>query len=423
MSGTSTSKATPAGRERALDLAAIRADFPILATRARGEPLVYLDNAATSQKPRQVIDALTAYYTTSNANVHRSVHYLAERATMAYEEARARVARFVNAPAPESVVWTRGTTEAINLVAASWGRRNLARGDTVLLTEMEHHSNLVPWHLLAKQTGIRLAFVPVTDDGRLDLDAAHALLAERPRLFAFMAKSNVLGTENPTAELCRVAREHGAATLVDAAQAVPHGAVDVQALGCDFLAFSAHKMLGPMGIGALVVRPERYAEMDPYQGGGEMIRRVRLESSTYADPPLCFEAGTPSAADAIALHAAMDYLERHDLAAVHEHEARLTRVALALLHEQGVRTFGPADERLRAGIVSFEVPGVHPHDVSSLLDGRGVAIRAGHHCCQPLMRRLGVVATSRASFYLYNTEDEVRAFADGVRHVREVFRR
>ena len=411
-----------------LDVDAIRADFPILATRARGAPLVYLDSAATSQKPRSVIDALSAYYTTSNANVHRSVHYLAERATMAYEEARARVARFVNAPEPENVVWVRGTTEGINLVATAWGRRNLAAGDTVLLTEMEHHSNIVPWQFLARPedeggVGIRLDFVPITDDGRLDLDVAAEKLAAGPRLFAFTSKSNVLGTTNPAAELCHLARRHGVRTLVDGAQSVPHGAVDFQALGCDFLAFSAHKALGPMGIGALVVATDRYAEMDPYQGGGEMILRVRLESSTYKDPPLRFEAGTPSAGDAIAFHTALDYLEHCDLAAVHAHESRLTRLALDLLAARDVRTFGPDDAALRAGIVSFEVPGVHPHDVSTLLDARGIAVRAGHHCCQPLMRRLGVLATSRASFYLYNTEDEVRRFADGVRHVQEYFRR
>ncbi len=408
---------------RTLDVQRLRADFPILATEARGRPLVYLDSAATSQKPRSVIDALVAYYTTSNANVHRSVHHLAERATMQYEEARARVAAFANAAAPEHVVWTRGTTEAVNLVAAAWGRRNLRAGDAVLLTEMEHHSNLVPWQMLAKERNLRLRFVPVTDEGLLDLDAARARLAEGVRLFAFTAKSNVLGTANPTTELCALARANGAVTFVDAAQLAPHGRVDVRALGCDFLAFSAHKMLGPMGVGALVVNPERYDEMDPYQGGGEMIRRVRLEESTYAEPPLRFEAGTPAAGDAIAFAAALDYLEACGLDAVHEHEARLTRLALDLLHEEGVRTFGPADASLRAGIVSFEVPDVHPHDVSTVLDGRGIAVRAGHHCCQPLMRRLGVVATSRASFYLYNTEDEVRALAAGVRHVREYFGR
>jgi cysteine desulfurase/selenocysteine lyase len=411
-------------RPAALDVEAIRRDFPILSTKVRGKPLVYLDSAATSQKPRRVIDAIGDFYAGKNANVHRSVHYLAERATMAFEEARARVASFVNAPAPESVVWTRGTTEAVNLVANAWGERNVKAGDAILLTEMEHHANLVPWQMLAKRRGAKLRFVPVTDEGLLDLEAAAAHLAESPRIFAFTAKSNVLGTENPVADLCRRARAAGVATLVDAAQAVPHGAVDFAALGCDFLAFSSHKMLGPMGIGALAVRPEMYARMDAWQGGGEMIQRVRLEESTYAEPPLRFEAGTPAAADAIGLHAAIDHLDAIGTARIHEHETRLTRLALDLLADLGVRTLGPADAAARAGIVSFAVPDVHPHDVAQFLDAeRGVAIRAGHHCAQPLMRRFGVVATCRASFYLYNTESEVRALADGLRAVMEYFRR
>ncbi len=393
----------------ALDAAAIREDFPILQHGACGKRLAYLDSAATSQKPQSVIDALTEYYTRSNANVHRSVHYLAERATTLYETARTRVARYVNAPATENVVWTRGTTEALNLVAASWGRRNVGAGDTILLTEMEHHSNLVPWQMLAKQVGAKLRFVPVTGDGRLDLDVALAELAKGPKLFGFTAKSNVLGTENPTAELCRVAREHGVVSVVDAAQAAPHGAFDVQALGCDFVAFSAHKMLGPMGIGALITRSERYAEMDPYHGGGEMILRVGLHESTYKEAPLKFEAGTPAAGDAIAFTAALDYLEALDLDAVHAHEAALTRRTLDALHDLGINTFGPANADERAGVVSFEVPGIHPHDVAQALDNAGVAVRAGHHCCQPLMQRLGVVATARASFYVYNTDEDVDA--------------
>ena len=407
-----------------LDVAAVRGDFPILSVSVRGKPLVYLDSAATSQKPQSVIDAISDFYTGRNANVHRSVHYLAERATMAFEEARARVAAFVNAPAAESVVWTRGTTEAVNLVANAWGEKNVKSGDVILLTEMEHHANLVPWQMLAKRRGARLRFVPVTDEGLLDLDAAAARLAEGPKLFAFTAKSNVLGTENPAARLCRMAREAGAVSFVDAAQSVPHGDVDVQALGCDFLAFSAHKALGPMGVGALVTRPEMYARMDAWQGGGEMIQRVRLEESTYAEPPLRFEAGTPAAADAVGLCAALDYLDATGRAAIHEHETRLTALALRLLGELGVRTFGPADAALRAGIVSFEVPDLHPHDVAQFLDAeRGIAIRAGHHCAQPLMRRFGVIATCRASFYLYNTEDEVRALASAISAVMEYFRR
>jgi cysteine desulfurase/selenocysteine lyase len=408
----------------ALDVETIRRDFPILSTTVRGKPLVYLDSAATSQKPQAVIDAIAAFYSGSNANVHRSVHYLAERATVAFEEARLRVARFVKAPAAENVVWTRGTTEAVNLVANAWGDRNVKAGDTILLTEMEHHANLVPWQMLAKRRGARLRFVPVTDDGQLDLEAAEARLAEGPKLFGFTAKSNVLGTENPVADLCRRAREAGATTFVDAAQIVPHGTVDFGALGCDFMAFSSHKALGPMGVGALVVRPGLYERMDAWQGGGEMIQRVRLEESTYAEPPLRFEAGTPSAADAIGLSAALDYLEAAVPARVHEHETRLTRLALELLAAQGVRTFGPADASARSGIVSFDVPGLHPHDVSQFLDvEHGIAIRAGHHCAQPLMRRYGVIATCRASFYLYNTEAEVRALADAIASATRYFRR
>lgn len=419
-----SARTLPEASRGALDVERIRRDFPILAAKVRGRPLVYLDSAATSHKPQQVLDALTDFYASSNANVHRSVHYLAERATVLFEEARARVARFVNAPSAESVVWTRGTTEAVNLAANAWGEKNLAAGDTVLLTEMEHHANLVPWQMLAKRRGLRLRFVPVTDDGLLDLDAAHARLAEGPKLFAFTAKSNVLGTETPVADLCRRAREAGAATLVDAAQSVPHGAVDFQAAGCDFMAFSSHKALGPMGIGALVVRPERYASMVPWQGGGEMIQRVRLEESTYAEPPLRFEAGTPPAADAVAFAAALDYLEAAGPARVHEHETALTGLAMSILKEAGVRVLGPGDPALRAGIVSFEVPGVHPHDVAQFLDAeRGIAIRAGHHCAQPLLRRYGLVASCRASFYLYSTEDEVRALGEGIAAVQRFFRR
>ena len=405
-----------------LDVERIRRDFPILATEIGGRPIAYLDNAATSQKPQSVIDALTDFYASANSNVHRSVHTLAGRATERYERARERVARFVGAGDDHCVVWTRGTTEAVNLIAHAWGNANVGRDDTVLLTEMEHHSNLVPWQLLAQRTGARLAFVPITDEGRLDVARAHELIAARPRVFSFTAKSNVLGTSNPVRELCTAAREHGVTTFVDGAQLLPHGRADVVGLGCDFLAFSSHKMLGPMGIGALVGRRETLDAMDPFMGGGDMIRRVKPESSSYAKAPLRFEAGTPSAADAVAFAAALDYLEDVGPAAIHAHETRLTRLALDLLAGLGVPTFGPDDAAERAGIVSFDTPGIHPHDVSTMLDRRGVAVRAGHHCCQPLMRRLGVVATSRASFYLYNTEDEVHRLADGLAEAIEFFR-
>lgn len=418
-----TAAAAPRSARTPLDVARIRADFPALSLTPRGRPLVYLDSAATSQKPRQVIDALTRFYTESCANVHRSVHYLAEKATIEFEAARARVATYAGVAAPEQVIWTRGTTEAMNLVANAWGDRNVGPGDTILVTEMEHHANLVPWQMLAKRRGASVRAVPVTDDGELDLAAADSMLAARPKVFAFTAKSNVLGCETPVADLSRRAHAAGCVTVVDGAQAVPHGPVDVAALGCDFFAFSGHKALGPMGAGALIVGDRAlYDRMDPWQGGGEMIRRVKIEESSYADPPLRFEAGTPSAADAIALAAALDYLEAAGPEAIHDHEVRLTALALDLLRPLGLRILGPADPVRRAGIVSFDVPGVHPHDVATLLDGHGIAVRAGHHCAQPLMRRFGSVATTRASFYLYNTEDEVRALADGIRAVKEYFR-
>lgn len=418
-----TETAPPPARTTPLDPHALRADFPILAREVHGRPLVYLDNAATSQKPQQVLDALTGYYTDANSNVHRSPHYLGQVATDLYEGARARVARHVNAPSNECVVWTRGTTEAINLVAAGWGRRHVGPGDTLLVTEMDHHSNLVPWHLLAEETGARIDFVPVTDDGRLDLEVAHAKLAASPKLFAFNAKSNVLGTENPYRELCAAAREHGVVTMLDAAQALPHTPLDFQAAGCDFMAFSSHKALGPMGIGNLIVHPDRFDELGPYQGGGEMITHVAVDRSTYAEPPLRYEAGTPSVGDAVGFHAALDYLADVGLARIHDHETRLTALALELVHDLGIQTYGPADPAERAGIVSFAIEGAPAHDVATLLDGHGIAVRAGHHCAEPLMTRFGITATARASFYLYNTEDEVRAFADALSQVQAMFRR
>lgn len=399
----------------------IQEDFPILRRPVHGKRLVYLDNAATSQKPQAVIDALVDYYTRYNANVHRSVHRLAEEATLAYEAAREKVARFIGARRPEEVVFTSGTTEAINLVAYAWGLAHLRPGDEVLLTEMEHHSNIVPWQRVAERTGARVRWVPVRDDGHLDLDALDRLLSERTRLVAVTHASNVLGTLNPIPEIARRARAAGALVLVDGAQSVPHLPVDVQQLGADFLAFSGHKMCGPTGIGALWGRYELLAELPPFQGGGEMIARVTKEGSTYREPPLRFEAGTPKIAGAIALGVACGYLQRLDMAAVRRHERELTAYALERLREvPGLTVYGPASADERGGVVAFTLPDVHPHDLASLVDAEGVAIRAGHHCCQPLHDRLGVVATARASFYVYNAEEDVEALVRAVHAARKV---
>jgi cysteine desulfurase / selenocysteine lyase len=388
------------------DLAARRADFPILDQQVNGWPLVYLDNAATTQKPRAVIDALTHYYEHDNANVHRALHVLSHRATVAYEAARARTARFVNAAAPEEIIFTRGTTESLNLVAYVFTAR-LRPGDAILVTEMEHHSNLVPWQMLARRTGARLLLVPVTgDDGLLDLSGLDDLLARNVKLFAFTHISNTLGTINPVAELCARARRHGVITVVDAAQSAGHLPIDVQALGCDFLAFSGHKMAGPTGIGVLHGRQALLESLDPFQGGGEMIASVHFEESTWNKVPHKFEAGTPDIAGAIGLHAAMDYLEAVDRAAIAAHDEELARHAYARLAEiPGIRLLGPPGAR--GGLVSFALPGIHAHDVVTFADQEGIALRGGHHCTQPLLRKLGLPATTRASVYLYNTRAEV----------------
>ncbi|MEW6637917.1 MAG: cysteine desulfurase [Actinomycetota bacterium] len=403
------------------DVKRVRRDFPILERRMGERPLIYLDNAATSQKPRPVIEATRDYYERHNANVHRAVHRLAEEATAAYEEARRKVATFVGAPETAGLVFARGTTEAINLVACAWGRRFLGEGDEVVLTEAEHHSNLVPWQLAARATGARLRFVPIREDGTLDMEEAERLIGPRTRLVAAIHASNVLGTINPVERLAELAHEAGALMLVDGAQSAPHMPVDVKALGCDFFAFSGHKMLGPMGIGALWGRPELLEEMDPFMGGGEMIREVRLEDSTWNDLPYKFEAGTPNVAGAVGLAAAVDYLNELGMENVREHERRLGDYAYERLTEvEGLTVYGP--ERDRAGLVSFSLPEIHPHDLSQLLDAEGIAIRSGHHCAQPLMRRLGVPATARASFYLYNTEEEVDALVEALAKTREFFR-
>jgi len=407
----------------AFDPRRVREDFPILSPRPGLPPLVYLDNAATTQKPRQVIARLVRYYEEENANVHRGIHRLAEAATAAYEGARATVARFVRAPGPASVIFTRNATEALNLVARAWGARHLGPVDEVVLTEMEHHSNLVPWQLVARERGAVLRFVPVREDGTLDREAWGRLLGPRTRLVSFTAKSNVLGTENPVAAMAAEARRAGARVAVDGAQSVPHGTTDFGALGADFLAFSSHKMLGPMGAGVLVVSDEARDEMEPFLAGGEMVRRVTLERATWNDPPWRWEAGTPSVADCVGLAAAVEYLEALDPAAVRRHEVALTARALrALEGMEGVRVLGPRDPEARPGVLSFHLEDVHPHDLAQILDAEGIAVRAGHHCAQPLMARFGLTATARASFYLYNLEEEVDVLCAALDRARRPFR-
>jgi cysteine desulfurase/selenocysteine lyase len=400
----------------------VRRDFPLLQRSVDGKPLVYLDSAATSQKPRVVLEALQRYYEEYNANVHRGLYRIAERATLAYEEARAKVAAFIGA-SPEELIFTRGTTEAINLVAYSYGDAFVRPGDEILVTEMEHHSNLVPWQLLAQRRGARLRFVRVRpEDGTLDLDSLDRCLTERTRVVAVTHQSNVVGTINPVRDIAERAHAVGAVVLVDGAQSVPHMPVRVQDLGCDFLAFSGHKMCGPTGIGALWGRRELLEAMPPFHGGGEMIERVELETSTYKDPPHRFEAGTPNIADAIALGVAVDYLQAVGMDAVRAHEKALVRYALAQLAEvKGLRLYGPRAPELRGGAVAFSLEGVHPHDVAQVLDGEGVCVRAGHHCAQPLHRALGVAATARASVYLYNTPEDIDALVRGLERVRAFF--
>jgi len=404
----------------ALDVERLRQDFPILSQRVRGKPLVYLDNAATSQKPRRVIDAVSRFYASENANIHRGVHFLSEQATLAYDAVRGRVARLLNAALPSEVVFTRGTTEGINLVAQSWARSRLGAGDEILITEMEHHSNIVPWHLVASQTGAVVRAVPVRDVGELDLAGFDRLLTDRTRILALTHVSNALGTINPVRWMVARAREREVVTVVDGAQSVPHLAVDVQSLGCDFFAFSGHKVLGPTGVGVLYGRAERLESMAPWQGGGDMIETVTIDRSTFAPPPARFEAGTPMIAEVIGLGAALEYVEEIGHAAIGAWEEELLGYATERVREvDGVRLIGTAREK--AAVLSFIVEGVHPHDVGAVLDDDGIAIRAGHHCAQPLMRRFGVPATARASFAFYNTRDEVDALVRGLLRVRSVF--
>ncbi len=405
-----------------LDVEHIRADFPILDRKvSSGMPLVYLDSAATSQKPNEVIQAMDEFYRRSNSNIHRGIHTLAEESTALYEGARQKVARFINSPSARQVIFTRNTTESINLVAYSWGRANLKSGDVVLLTEMEHHSNLVPWHILAGEIGIRLEFIPVTSQGLLDLESLPVLLDLQPRLVSLMHMSNVLGTINPVKEIVRLAHQAGAVTLIDGAQSVPHFPVDVQYLDLDFLAFSSHKMCGPTGLGVLYGRKELLESMPPFLGGGDMIKRVHLRSFVPNELPYKFEAGTPAIAEVVGLGAAVDYLQSAGMEKIARHEQAVVSYALDRLSEvPGLTVFGPSAEH-KGGVVSFMMKDVHPHDISQILDSQGIAIRAGHHCAMPLHEKFGLPATARASFYLYTTTDEIDRLAVSLNKVIEIF--
>jgi cysteine desulfurase/selenocysteine lyase len=405
-----------------LDVERVRLDFPILRREVRpGVPVIYLDSTASAQKPTSVLEAMDAFYRNSNANIHRGVHTLAEEATALYEEARGKIAGFINAPSPRQVIYTRNTTESINLVASTWARSNLRAGDMIVLTEMEHHSNLVPWYMLAEERDLRLEFIAVTGAGELDLDSYRGLLAQKPRLVAFAHMSNVLGTINPAAEIIRMAHEAGAVTVVDAAQSVPHFRVDVQALDADFMAFSAHKMCGPTGIGALYGKAEHLEGMPPFLGGGDMIREVHLRSFKPNTLPHKFEAGTPAIAGAVGFGAAVDYLAQIGMDDIAAHEHYVIEYAMERLEEiPGVKVLGP-DAAQRGGVTAFTLDGIHPHDVAQILDRDGVAIRAGHHCAMPLHEKMGLTASSRASFYLYNTRDEVDKLVESIYRVKETF--
>lgn len=405
-----------------LDVQAVRADFPVLSRQINGKRLVFLDSAASSQKPLQVIEAIGNYYRTSHANVHRGIYRLSEEATDAFENARSRIARFINATSAREVIFTRNATESVNLVAQSWGRANLRPGDEILLTVMEHHANLVPWQLIAEEKGARLRFIPLTEDFRLDLSGLDGLLNERTKLVAFSQASNVLGTLTPVRRIVDAAHAIGAVTLVDGAQGVPHMPVDVQALGCDFYVFSGHKMCGPTGIGVLWGRRALLESMPPFMGGGEMIRRVELEHSQWNSVPHKFEAGTPAIAEAIGLGAAVDYLSALNMEAVRAHEKALTAYALERLAEvPGLTAFGPTDLEVRGGVVPFVLDDAHPHDVATILDSEAVAVRAGHHCAMPLHKILNVPATSRASFYIYSVPEEVDRLVEALYKVKHIF--
>ena len=418
------SDSTSTAGSRAFDIDAIRADFPILKRKINGQDLVYLDNAASSQKPSQVIKSLVDYYEQTNSNVHRGVHTLSIEATDAYELARTKVAKFINAPRSEEVIWTRNTSESLNLVAATWAEANVGEGDNIVITAMEHHSNIVPWQQLAFKKGAELRYLSHNDDGVIDLDGASSVIDSRTKLVAATHMSNVLGTINPIAKLAELAHAVGAVILVDAAQSVPHMPVDVQALDADFLCFSAHKMLGPTGIGVLWGRYDLLDAMPPYMFGGDMILEVTYEDANWNDLPYKFEAGTPNIADAIATGAAVDYLSELGMDKVWQHEQELTAYAMEQVLSLGnVRVLGPQDPALRGGVISFIHESIHPHDLGTALDQQGIAIRTGHHCAMPLVRSFDVVAAARASFYIYNTKSEVDALVNGISEAEGYFSR
>jgi cysteine desulfurase/selenocysteine lyase len=419
---TSTSAERRTAGGTAFDPVAVRRQFPALDQKVNGKPLVYLDSAATSQKPRAVLDALDAYYEHDNANVHRGIHELSRRATVAFEEARAKVAGWVGAAEPAEIVFTRGTTEAINLVSTAWGLDNVRAGDEILITVLEHHSNIIPWQLLARRSGAKLRYIELDDQGRLVLDDLPSLLTERTRIVSLSHVSNALGTVNPVKEIAAAAHEAGALVVVDGAQGAVHAKVDVRDLGVDFYAFSGHKMCGPTGIGALWARRELLESMSPYQGGGEMIHFVGRDESTWAEVPHKFEAGTPNIAGAIGFGAAVDYLSGIGMDAIQAHERRIMEYALAKVGAvEGIRIYGPESLDEHSAVVSFTLGDAHPHDISTILDAEGIAVRAGHHCAQLVMKRFGIAATARASFYLYNTEADVDRLVDALEVVGGIF--
>lgn len=412
-------------RQAPVDWARVRADFPLIGQSIKGKPIIYLDSAATSQKPRVVIETMKRYYEEYNANVHRGAYNIAAKATQEYEVAREKVRRFLNATSTQEIVFTKGTTEGLNLVAYAWGRKFVKPDDEIVLSELEHHSNLVPWQILAKATGAKLKYIQIREDGTLDVSRLDEIVTKRTRIVSVTGQSNVLGTVTPVRDIARRAREVGAVMVVDGAQSVPHQPVDVQAIGCDFLAFSGHKALGPTGSGALYGRRERLEEMDPFLAGGEMIREVRYDGATWNELPWKFEAGTPGIAQAIGLGVAIDYLSALGMERVREHEARLTRKALALAAEtKDLTLYGPRDVAVRGGVITFNFAEIHPHDLATILDEQDrVCVRAGHHCAMPLTHKLGVAATARASFYVYNTEEEVDLLFEALRKAREFFYR